>query len=70
MCRPGPGGRAKPPRWRTVPAVLAGTPMTRDELAIAVAERAGRPQLAERLRSGWGAVLKPMRRAGSSRPTS
>ena len=48
----------------TVPEVLTGTPMTRDELAIAVAERAGRPQLAERLRSGWGAVLKPMAARG------
>jgi hypothetical protein len=44
----------------TVPEVLSGTPMTREELAGAVAERTGRPQLAERLRSGWGAVLKPM----------
>jgi hypothetical protein len=37
----------------TVPEVLTGTPMTRDELATAVARRAGRPQLEERLRSGW-----------------
>jgi hypothetical protein len=48
----------------TVPAVLTGTPMTRAELATAVAERADRPQLAERLRSGWGAVLKPMAARG------
>jgi hypothetical protein len=48
----------------TVPAVLTGTPMTRDELATAVAERAGRPHLSERLRSGWGAVLKPMAARG------
>jgi len=48
----------------TVPEVLTGTPMTREELAAAVAERAGRPQLAERLRSGWGAVLKPMAARG------
>ena len=47
-----------------VPQVLSGTPMTRDELATAVAERAGRPELAEHLRSGWGAVLKPMAARG------
>lgn len=48
----------------TVPEVLSGTPMTREELATAVAERAGRPQLVERLRSGWGGVLKPMAARG------
>jgi DNA glycosylase AlkZ-like len=48
----------------TVPEVLTGTPMTREELAAAVAARTGRPQLAERLRSGWGAVLKPMAARG------
>jgi DNA glycosylase AlkZ-like len=48
----------------TVPEVVTGTPMTREELATAVAERAGRPQLAERLRSGWGALLKPMAARG------
>ena len=48
----------------TVPEVLTGTPMTREQLATAVAERARRPQLAERLRSGWGAVLKPMAARG------
>ena len=48
----------------TVPLVLTGTPMTREELATAVADRAGRPQLVERLRSGWGAVLKPMAARG------
>jgi DNA glycosylase AlkZ-like len=47
-----------------VPAVLTGTPMSREELAAAVVERSGRPQLAERLRSGWGAVLKPMAARG------
>jgi hypothetical protein len=48
----------------TVPAVLTATPMTREALATTVAERAGRPQLAERLRSGWGGVLKPMAARG------
>jgi Winged helix DNA-binding domain len=47
-----------------VPEVLGGTPMTREELATAVARRAGRPQLAVQLRSGWGAVLKPMAARG------
>jgi hypothetical protein len=48
----------------TVPEVLTGTPVTREELADAVAARIGRPQLAEHLRSGWGAVLKPMAARG------
>ena len=48
----------------TVPQVLGGTPVTRDELARQVAERSGRPQLAELLRSGWGAVLKPLAARG------
>lgn len=42
-----------------VPAVLGGTGMTREELADVVAARAGSPRLAEVLRSGWGALLKP-----------
>jgi len=42
-----------------VPVVLGGTGMTREELADAVAARAGSPRLAEVLRSGWGALLKP-----------
>lgn len=42
-----------------VPAVLSGTALTREELADAVAARAGSPRLAEVLRSGWGALLKP-----------
>jgi len=49
---------------RVVPEVLSGTPITREELATTVAARAGRPYLAERLRSGWGAVLKPMAARG------
>jgi hypothetical protein len=48
----------------TVPEVLTGTPMTREELAAAVGDRAGRPHLAEHLRSGWGAVLKPLAARG------
>ena len=47
-----------------VPEVLTGVPMTRPELAAAVAARTGRPQLAEHLTSGWGAVLKPMAARG------
>jgi hypothetical protein len=48
----------------TVPQVLTGRPMTRDELATAVALRTERPQLEERLRSGWGAALKPIAARG------
>jgi hypothetical protein len=48
----------------TVPEVLGGTPVTREELAAEVAARTGRPGLAAALRSGWGAVLKPMAARG------
>ncbi len=49
---------------QTVPAVLGGTPVTREELAGQVAKRSRRPQLAELLLSGWGAVLKPLAARG------
>jgi hypothetical protein len=39
--------------------VLDGEPRTRAELAEAVAERMGDPELAGRLNSGWGQFLKP-----------
>lgn len=42
-----------------LPAALDGPPLTREELAGAVAERAGAPHLAEVLGESWGAVLKP-----------
>jgi Winged helix DNA-binding domain len=48
----------------TVPAVLSGTPITRERLAREVARRTRRPQLEERLLSGWGAVLKPLAARG------
>jgi Winged helix DNA-binding domain len=37
-----------------------GAVLTREELTDAVMARAGDPGLAEHLRSGWGAVLKPL----------
>ncbi|MFL6128040.1 MAG: DNA glycosylase AlkZ-like family protein [Mycobacteriales bacterium] len=49
---------------QTVPAVLGATPVTRERLARQVAERSGRPQLEQRLLSGWGAVLKPLAARG------
>lgn len=48
----------------TVPAVLSGTPITRERLAREVARRTKRPQLEDRLLSGWGAVLKPLAARG------
>lgn len=48
----------------TVPQVLSGTPVSREELAVRVAERSGRPEVAEHLRSGWGALLKPLAARG------
>lgn len=39
--------------------VLPGRCLTREELAADVARRLGSPHLEERLRSGWGALLKP-----------
>lgn len=64
----------RPPSWFTyhgvtpdeleatiegVAATLHDTPMTREELAHAVAERAHTPKLGELLCSGWGTLLKP-----------
>jgi hypothetical protein len=40
-------------------AALEGQCLTRDELATAVGTHTGRPELAEKLRSGWGEFLKP-----------
>lgn len=48
----------------TVPLVLSATPLTREELAAAVVERTGNPNLSEVLLSGWGALLKPSARRG------
>lgn len=39
--------------------VLPGRCLTREELASLVAERLGAPHLEEKIRSGWGALLKP-----------
>jgi hypothetical protein len=47
-----------------VPQVLAGQCLTREQLATQVAKAARRKQLAEVLRSGWGAVLKPLAHRG------
>ena len=40
--------------------ILTGTVLTREELAKAIEDRTGDPSLAERLTSGWGALLKPL----------
>jgi hypothetical protein len=40
--------------------VLDGQVLSRDELVAAVGEVLGRPELETELRSGWGAVLKPV----------
>lgn len=48
----------------TVPQVLGAKPVTRERLAKQVAKRSGRPQVEERLLSGWGAVLKPLAARG------
>ena len=42
-----------------IPAVLDGEPLTREALAAAVAERTGQAALAEKLKSGFGELLKP-----------
>jgi winged helix DNA-binding protein len=42
-----------------VPAALDGPPLTRAELAAEVARRAGEPVLEEKLRGGFGDLLKP-----------
>jgi hypothetical protein len=39
---------------------LDGALLTREELTAAIVEHTGDPSLAEHLRSGWGAVLKPL----------
>lgn len=45
---------------RTVTEVLDGRVLERDELIEEVAARAGHRELDEHLRSGWGALLKPL----------
>lgn len=45
--------------YDVLPAVLDGPPLTREELATAVADHTGSANLGERLRDGWGALLKP-----------
>lgn len=47
-----------------VPAVLSATPITREQLADAVVEHTGNPNLRAVLLSGWGALLKPSARRG------
>ena len=42
-----------------IPKTLSDVPMTREQLAEAIARRARKPNLREVLRSGWGALLKP-----------
>ena len=42
-----------------VPNVLSAEPMTREQMAQTIAERAGMPELRAVLTSGWGALLKP-----------
>jgi Winged helix DNA-binding domain len=70
---------ARPPSWydyhgvspedmalleATVPGVLSGTPMTREQLAAAVVAESGQAHLEALLLSGWGALLKPMAARG------
>ncbi len=43
----------------SVQTTLGSSGMTRERLAEAIAERTGKPKLAELLLSGWGALLKP-----------
>jgi len=45
--------------FHTVDATLDGQPHTRAELIDAVRDATGRPDLAAKLQSGWGAFLKP-----------
>ncbi|HET7090701.1 MAG TPA: hypothetical protein VFL17_18870 [Anaerolineae bacterium] len=42
-----------------IPQTLNDVPMTREQLADALAKRARKPKLREVLLSGWGALLKP-----------
>lgn len=44
---------------KVIPVALDGPPLTRDELADAVASLTGSPELGGRLRGGWGSLLKP-----------
>jgi hypothetical protein len=48
----------------TVPELLAGRVLTREELVAELVEAVGTPHLAEALKSGWGALLKPAAFAG------
>jgi hypothetical protein len=48
----------------TVGQVLPGRVLTREELATEIAARLGAPELAERIRSGWGVMLKPAAAGG------
>jgi hypothetical protein len=44
--------------------VLPGRVLTREELATEIAALLGAPELAERIRSGWGVMLKPAAAGG------
>ena len=44
--------------------VLPGRMLTRDELATEIAAALGAPELAEKIRSGWGVMLKPAAAGG------
>lgn len=48
----------------TIPVVLSANPITREQMAAAVAERTSNPNLHTVLLSGWGALLKPSARRG------
>ena len=50
----------------TVADVLDGRVLERDELIDEVAARAGHRELDEHLRSGWGALLKPLGMDGTA----
>ncbi len=43
-----------------VPAALSDGPLTRDALAAEVGQRSGHPELADKLRGGYGDLLKPL----------
>lgn len=43
-----------------VSGILTDAVLTREELAAAIGDRTGDPSLAEKLTSGWGALLKPL----------
>jgi hypothetical protein len=42
-----------------VPEALDGPPLTREELAQAIAAVTGHPELAEKVKGSWGSLLKP-----------